>query len=93
MQNAACAQERAHLQTSCKSLTQENCSLKTLLLDAQHKIKDMHQTYVTCLGDSAETYGAELPHGKISQPGSNTAVLGYVSLQLVCGQHPVDDVM
>ena len=69
MPNAAWAQETAHLQTSCKSLTQENCSLKTLLLDAQQKIKEMHQTYVTCLGDSTESYGAEragLPHGKVS---------------------------
>lgn len=102
MQDAAWAQERAHLQSSCKSLTQGNCRLETLLVDAKQKIKEMQQTDMTRLGNSIESYGAEragLPpsyahvQGKVSSLGFNTAVLGHVLLHLVRGQHPADDVM
>ncbi len=75
MQDAAWAQERAHLQSSCKSLTQENCSLEALLVDAKQKIKEMQQTHMTCLRDSIEPYGAE----RAGLPPSYTGVHGKVS--------------
>ncbi|DBA76984.1 TPA: hypothetical protein ACH3X1_009575 [Trebouxia sp. C0004] len=86
VKDAASAQEGAHQQSSCKSLTQKNCSLGALLVDAKQKIKEMQQTHMTCLRDSIESYGAE-------RAGRCIGVHGCRCNQTGCMHHMVHTVL